>query len=65
MVGLRQEDAELFEAAGVEDDDVEALERELAEADKPLKLDSRKMAPRRKPVACPECGHKFIPGAKE
>jgi ParB-like chromosome segregation protein Spo0J len=64
MVSLRNEDASLFEATGIEDEDVEALEREVAEADKPLKLDSRKMAPRRRPVVCPECGHKFTPEAK-
>lgn len=59
MLGLREQDAELFEAAGVEDEDVEALERELAEADKPLKLDSRKMVKPPKTIVCPECGHKW------
>jgi ParB-like chromosome segregation protein Spo0J len=59
MESLRQEDEELFEATGVEDDDIEALAREIEEADTPLKLDSRKMVRQKKKVACPECGHKF------
>ncbi len=61
MVGLQREDAELFEATGIEDDDVEALAREIEEADKPLKLDSRKMVRGRKPLTCPECGHRWTP----
>jgi ParB-like chromosome segregation protein Spo0J len=59
MVKLRDEDRELFEATSIEDEDVEALERELAEADKPLKLDSRKMIRQPKRVTCPECNAKF------
>jgi ParB-like chromosome segregation protein Spo0J len=62
MLSLREEDAGLFEATGVEDEDVEALERELAEADKPLKLDSRKMTKPKKKLVCPECGHKWEQG---
>lgn len=60
MQELRDE-AELLRAAGVEDDDVEALEREVADMDKPLKLDSRKMMkkPKLLKVTCPECGHRF------
>jgi ParB-like chromosome segregation protein Spo0J len=58
-----REDADLFTGTGADDDDVEALERELEEADKPLKLDSRKMVRKRK-VTCPECGHKFEIGGK-
>lgn len=50
---------ELFEFTGADDDDVEALERELAELDKPLKLDSRKMVRKPQTAVCPECGHKF------
>ncbi len=59
MTSLRQEDESLFEAAGVEDEDGEALERELAEADKPLKLDSRKMIRKPRMATCPECQTKF------
>ena len=56
MQELRDE-AELFSAAGLEDDDVEALEREVAELDKPLKLDSRTMVkPKMLKRTCPECG---------
>jgi ParB-like chromosome segregation protein Spo0J len=60
-----QAEEELFAAAGLEDDDVEKLEQELAEADKPLKLDSRKMVRKPKPVECPKCGARFVPGQKE
>lgn len=51
-----REEAELMAAAGVDDDDVEALERELAEDEKPLRLDSRKMVRKKRVVLCPECG---------
>ena len=57
MEQLREE-RELFASTGADDDDIEALERELAELDKPLKLDSRKMV-RKTKITCPECGHKF------
>ncbi len=59
MMEVRAQDEALFEASGVEDEDVEALERELAEADKPLKLDSRKMIREKKKLVCPECGHRW------
>lgn len=52
-------DRELFEATGADDDDLEDLEREVAELDKPLQLDSRKLVRKPRQVACPECGHKF------
>jgi len=55
MRGLR-EDAELFEATGADDDDVEALERDLADLDKPLKLDVK---PKMRKITCPECNAKF------
>lgn len=59
MSDLRDE-RELFESAGADDDDLEALEREVAEQDEPLKLDSRKMVRKTKiNVECPECGHKW------
>lgn len=61
MQELREE-RELFEATGAEDDDVEALEREVADLDKPLKLDSRKSV-RKRAVTCPNCDTKFVPGA--
>jgi ParB-like chromosome segregation protein Spo0J len=61
MVALRAEDAELFEATGVEDEDVEALERELAEADKPLRLSEPKPKPKKRPVTCAACGERFTP----
>lgn len=64
MQELREE-REIFEAAGVEDDDLEALEREVAELDKPLKLDSRKMVRPKAKITCPECGHTFETGAKK
>lgn len=64
MVALRQEDADLWQATGVEDEDVEALERELAEADKPLRLSEPRPTPKKRPVECPECGHRFTPGGK-
>lgn len=55
-----QEERELFAAAGVDDDDLEALEREVADLDRPLKLDSRKMVAKKKlKITCPECGAKF------
>lgn len=61
-----QEEREIFAAAGVDDDDLEALEREVADLDKPLKLDSRKMTPKRGlKITCPECGHTFETGAKK
>lgn len=59
MVSLRTEDRGLFAATGIDDDDVEDLERLVAEADKPLKLDSRKMVRKPKIVTCPECSHRF------
>lgn len=58
MTSLRMEDADLFAATGVEDDDVEALEREVAEADKPLRLSSPKPKAKKK-LVCPECGHRW------
>lgn len=60
-------DRELFEFTGADDDDLEAVERDLADLDKPLKLDSRKMVAKKKPlkVECPECGHKFEVGGKQ
>lgn len=58
-----QEERELFSAAGVDDDDLDALEREVADLDRPLKLDSRKMKPKLQ-ITCPECGHKFEKGKK-
>lgn len=54
-----QAEAELFKAAGVEEDDLIDLEREVAELDRPLKLDSRKMVKKKRTIECPECGHKF------
>jgi hypothetical protein len=57
-------DREMFEFTGADADDVEALEREVADLDKPLKLDSRKMV-RKTKVKCPECGHEFVPAKKE
>ena len=51
-----REDAELFEATGADDDDVEALERDLADLDKPLKLDVK---PKMRKITCPECSHTF------
>lgn len=59
-----RDDRELFEATGADMDDLEDLEREVAELDKPLKLDSRRMVRKPKKVECPECGHKFEVGAK-
>jgi ParB-like chromosome segregation protein Spo0J len=53
---LREEE-DLFEAAGVDDEDLEALYREVEEDAKPLKLDSRKMGPKPRKMTCPECGH--------
>jgi ParB-like chromosome segregation protein Spo0J len=64
MVALRREDEELWQATGVEDEDVEALERELAEADKPLKLSDPRPKPKKRPVVCPACGERFTPEAK-
>lgn len=64
MADLRL-DEELFAATGADEDDIADLERDLADADKPLKLDSRKMVGKRK-VKCPECGAQFeIVGAKK
>ncbi len=68
LLSIMQElkvDRELFEATGADLDDVEDLEREVAELDKPLQLDSRKMLPKLKSVQCPECGAKFVPEKKE
>lgn len=56
MRSLREE-REIFESTGADDDDVEALERELADLDRPLKLDVKPRAKRK--VTCPECGHKW------
>jgi ParB-like chromosome segregation protein Spo0J len=65
MQELREE-RELFSAAGADDDDLDALEREVADLDRPLKLDSRKMSPKKGlKITCPECGHKFETGAKK
>ncbi len=64
LLGLMQEIAgneDLFQATGADSDDVEALERELADLDKPLKLDSRKMVRKPKAVECPSCGLRFSP----
>lgn len=65
MEQLREE-RELFEATGADEDDVEALERELEDLDKPMKLDSRKMVrkPKAQKVECPECGAEFELGGK-
>jgi len=60
-----QADRELFEATGADLDDVEDLEREVAELDKPLKLDSRRMVRKTKLIECPECGAKFDPAKAE
>lgn len=57
-------DREIFEFTGADGDDIEALERELADLDKPLSLDSRKMVRKPKTATCPECGHKFEIGGK-
>jgi len=56
---------DLFEFTGADSDDLEALERELQDLDKPLKLDSRKMVRKPKVATCPECGHKFEVGGKK
>lgn len=63
MAQLREE-REIFEATGADEDDFEALEREVEDLDKPMKLDSRKMVPKLRKITCPECGHKFEIGAK-
>lgn len=56
------EERELLEATGADEDDLDELLREVEDLDKPLKLDSRK-AVKRRPVECPACGEKFVPGA--
>ena len=57
MEQLREE-RELFESTGADDDDIEDLDRELADLEKPLKSPK----PRKVQATCPECGHKFEVG---
>lgn len=59
-----REEADLMAATGVEDDDVDALERELAAAEAPMKLDTTKMVPKPKIHICPECGHSWKEGKR-
>jgi ParB-like chromosome segregation protein Spo0J len=51
----------LFEAAGADDDDVEALAQEVADLDSPLDLGASKPSRAKRPIRalCPECGHEF------
>lgn len=56
MRDLREE-RDLFESAGLDDDDFEDLERDIAETEKPLNVKAPK--PRKKTAECPECGHQW------
>lgn len=62
------EDRDLFEAAGIDESDVDAIIREVEDEagdGPPLEAKAKKKpAPKPRKVECPECGHKFTVGPK-